>query len=72
MPVLTATQMIPAVGQTVGVRFEELTVTCTVQDVKHVWGEARIQVTPVSGSGLKWVTLSRVVKQQDAGLEVSR
>lgn len=57
---MTATEMIPAVGMTVLVRFEDCQVSCTVADVKHVYGKARVLITPVNGLGSQWVELSRV------------
>lgn len=57
---LTARQMIPALGAPVLVRFESLAIACTVKDVKHVYGTARLLIVPVSGSGEQWVTLERV------------
>jgi len=56
----TATEMIPAVGQLVGVRMEEMTITCRVMDVKMSWGKARFQVRPLQGVGMQWVEGSRL------------
>lgn len=66
----TATQMIPAVGAIVAVRFEEITVFCHVVDVKNSWGKIRLQVTPELGNGSQWIELPRVievVRQPTAG-----
>jgi len=62
MPNLTATEMIPAVGQRVYVRFESCRVLCTVQDVKCSYGRPRLFVTPVAGDGSQWIELSRVLE----------
>jgi len=59
---MTATEMIPAVGHTVEVAFESITVTCRVIDVKSSWGKPRLKVVPVSGAGSQWVELPRVVR----------
>ncbi len=57
---MTANQMLPAVGASVEVRFEELTIQATVLDVKHVWGKARLLIAPVAGAGQQWIELSRL------------
>lgn len=59
---MTATEMIPAVGAVVMVRFEEMNFTCQIVDVKFAWGKPRLQVKPANGTGLQWVELSRVTK----------
>lgn len=56
---MTATEMIPAVGQRVMVRCDELNVDCKVIDVKTAWGKPRLLVAPVAGSGQQWVSLDR-------------
>lgn len=61
MPAMTATEMIPAVGQQVSVRFEELLIDCVVADVKQSWGKTRLQITPLLGTGTQWIELSRLV-----------
>jgi hypothetical protein len=57
---MTALQMIPAIGQTVAVRFEDLTVTCKVVDVKYAYGRPLLDIEPVAGDGRQWVTVERV------------
>ena len=57
---MTATQMIPAVGQDVMVRMESLAVACRVEDVKSSYGRARLLVAPLSGSGRQWIETSRI------------
>ena len=57
---MTANEMIPAVGMTVSVRFEEIQVICIVRDVKSAYGRARLQVEPIAGAGSQWVELARV------------
>lgn len=57
---MTATQMIPAVGAMVDVRCEQMMIRCNILDVKHVWGKARLLVSPVAGNGQQWVELDRV------------
>jgi hypothetical protein len=62
----TVNQLSPAVGTRVGVRFESLVIPCQVLDAKAVWGEVRLLVTPVGGSGEQWVTLGRLVRPYPA------
>ena len=63
---MTATQMIPAVGQVVYLKTNALLVSCKVVDVKHAYGTARLQLEPVCGKGRTWVNLSSV-QAMDAG-----
>ena len=60
MPAHTANEMIPAIGQGVTVRFEDLHIHCTVRDVKSSYGRIRLLVSPVSGNGSQWVEPSRI------------
>jgi hypothetical protein len=53
--------MLPAVGQAVLVRCENLQVRCSVIDVKNSYGRPRLLVRPENGTGEQWVELSRVV-----------
>jgi hypothetical protein len=62
---MTCKDMIPAIGATVAVRFEDLTIACTVSDVKISWGKPRLLIRPVSGVGQQWVELSRVSQRPD-------
>lgn len=57
----TCNQMLPSVGQTVTAKFEDLSVSCTVLDVKSSYGRVRMLVSPVSGSGSQWVDAGRLV-----------
>lgn len=61
---MTAKQMIPAIGQCISARFEELAVECTVQDVKQSYGRVRLLVAPVSGTGNQWIELQRITGPQ--------
>jgi hypothetical protein len=63
VPNLTCTEMQIALGASIGIRFESLTIRCTVLNVKRAYGETRLLVTPHTGSGEQWVNLSRVVLQ---------
>ena len=72
MAIMTAKEMIPAVGQDVYVIFEEIRVACTVRDVKHVWGRVRLLVEPVGGLGKQWVEMQRVGIVQNQTMEVVR
>jgi hypothetical protein len=61
----TATELIPAVGALVSVRFESVTVACRVTDAKRSWNVIRLQVEPLQGSGSQWVELPRIVERLD-------
>ena len=56
----TATQMLPAIGQTVRAQFEDLTIDARVSDVKSSYGRVRLLVSPVSGTGKQWIEVSRL------------
>ena len=56
----TATQMLPAIGQTVRAQFEDLTIDTHVLDVKSSYGRVRLLVSPVSGTGQQWIEVSRL------------
>lgn len=57
---MTANEMIPAVGHTVLVAFEQLQITGKILDVKTAWGHPRFLVTPSNGTGSQWVEITRV------------
>src|SRR5438094_758819 len=48
---LTARQMMPSIGQVVGVHCESLVVACTVLDARSRFGTADVQVQPLNGTG---------------------
>lgn len=56
----TAKQMIIAVGQPVQLRCDALWIDCIVADVKNSWGNNRLLIRPVAGSGERWVEMSSV------------
>jgi hypothetical protein len=56
----TALGMLPAIGAHVFVRFESLHVECWVKDVKNSYGQARLLVKPVTGTGEQWVEMRRI------------
>jgi hypothetical protein len=60
---LTAMEMLTAIGKEVSVNFENLSFVCTVLDVKTVYGKVRVQIVPVmgSGTGIQWIELTRIV-----------
>jgi hypothetical protein len=62
----TVTELIPAVGAAVDVRFEGLTVTCAVLDAKNSWGKVRLLVAPLAGAGDQWIELGRLVRDEEA------
>jgi hypothetical protein len=55
----TARQMIPAIGQTVVVRVEAFHINMVVKDVKQAWGQTRLLVAPINGTGEAWIDCSR-------------
>jgi len=57
----TAAYMVPAIGQTIHVRTDNWTIPMNVLDVKSVYGNIRLEVTPINGIGRAWIELSRVV-----------
>lgn len=57
----TAVELIPAVGQRVYVRFEDIAVHSVVRDAKSSYGKVRLLVSPMDGAGEQWVELSRLV-----------
>ena len=56
----TAAKMAVAIGQIVNVRVEAFTIPMTVKDVKSSYGNIRLEVEPLSGTGRAWIELSRV------------
>lgn len=61
----TARQMVVAIGQTVVVRVESFGVEMVVKDVKQAWGQTRLLVAPIRGTGEAWVDCSRCSRIQD-------
>ena len=57
----TCRELTPAVGASVRVRFESLTIDCTVVDAKNSWGQVRLLVQPVAGTGAQWIEMGRLV-----------
>lgn len=56
----TCKDMLPAIGQTVLVRCEDMQVACIVADVKSSWGNTRLYVIPVAGCRGQWVEMARI------------
>ena len=70
---MTAMEMVPAVGATVHVHFENIHVQCKVLDVKTAWGKVRLLVSPVAGRYHQWVELARLVAEpQEKGYDDNR
>lgn len=67
----TAKDMLPAIGQSVAVRFEEILVNCTVRNVKSSYGRTRLLVTPTAGMGEQWVEIPRVSKPTQPSVNVT-
>jgi hypothetical protein len=57
----TVNDLVPAIGARVLVRFESLTVACTVRNAKNTWNKVRLLVSPVAGEGEQWIELGRLV-----------
>jgi hypothetical protein len=57
---MTTLEMLPAIGSQVNVRFEQITVACTVRDAKYSYGRPRLLIEPKDGNGQQWVELSRI------------
>ena len=66
----TAKQMGTAIGHTVYIRMESLTIPCTVMDVKNNWGKVRLLIRPNSGNGEQWVEMERIVYALEKALTV--
>ena len=62
----TASKMIVAVGQIVNVRVENWIIPMRVLDAKSAWGNIRVEVEPINGSGRAWVEMSRIVIPSDS------
>lgn len=58
----TTAETMHAIGQTVNYRVGEMSVLVKVTDVKTVWGQIRIQITPLMGTGRQWVNVDSVSK----------
>jgi hypothetical protein len=57
----TARELTPAIGATVLVRFEQLTIEARVLDAKNTWNKVRLLIRPIAGGGEQWIELSRLV-----------
>lgn len=53
-------EMAEMIGKTVRVKVEGFTVPMTISDVKTAYGNKRLLVSPIGGSGESWVDASRV------------
>jgi len=52
---------------------EDMVINCRVTDAKSAWGQVRLQVEPLAGSGSQWVDISRITARLDRfeqGMEV--
>ena len=68
----TCLTMLPAIGAKVTVRFESLTIDCTVKDVKNAWGKPRLLIEPETGRGQQWIELSRVATNYPSASMIDR
>lgn len=62
---MTATEMIPAVGQAVLVNFDQIDVACIVRDAEMVYGRMRLRIEPLLGTGSRWIETSRISAKLD-------
>ena len=60
MSTMNVRKMSEAIGQTVLVSSDIGGVYCKVLDVRKVWDRVDLLVSPVSGKGETWVSMSRV------------
>jgi hypothetical protein len=62
MATATAQDLLPAIGQTVLVSMEKLSIRCTVLNVRQVYGQMQLNVSPADGlsTGEQWVSMSRI------------
>ena len=58
----TVRELMPALGEQVAVRFEDMIFDCTVLDAKNSWGKVRILVQPIKGTGQQWIELGRLTR----------
>lgn len=56
----TVNELLPAIGATVMVRFESVSVPCLVLDARSCWGKEQLRVEPVRGLGQQWIELGRI------------
>jgi len=56
----TTKQLAPAIGHVVEVRFESLSIICTITDTKSAYGKVRAKIEPLCGDGSQWVEIERI------------
>jgi hypothetical protein len=61
----TANKLNMAIGQVVRIRIESWIVPMAILDAKSSYGQARVLVAPLNGSGSAWVDLSRIVTESE-------
>jgi hypothetical protein len=57
----TANEMGKLIGQIGTVKYGQIEVAVEVLDVKQAYGQTRVMVTPVNGSGTEWIDTRRFV-----------
>jgi hypothetical protein len=57
---MTAVQMAMAVGQQVYFVNGSFRFLCTVKDIKMAYGQMRLLISPLAGTGEQWVEFSRL------------
>lgn len=55
---MTGKEMLKLIGRTGYIRDEGLLIQVSVLDTKTAWGSTLVEVTPVAGSGTKWISTS--------------
>ena len=56
----TVAQLASLIDSSVMVRFGEMLFSCKVINSKMSYGHVRLQVRPISGSGLQWIQIDRL------------
>ena len=59
---MTVGDLAPAIGQEVSLKLDDMLVAVKVLDVRTVWKRIDCLITPVSGLGEKWVSVSSLRK----------
>lgn len=70
--VMTAAEMLPAIGTKILVRMEKLLIEAHVRDVRFAWGNPQLEVEPVAGKGTQWVMLDRISSLPETTLVPSK
>jgi|tagenome__1003787_1003787.scaffolds.fasta_scaffold17737288_2 hypothetical protein len=61
----TATAMHPLIGRTAMLPVKDMLVRVQINNVKFAYGDTRLLVTPMDGSGTSWVEQNSVTLEDD-------